>query len=196
MWKLLLIEWRPDLASSSRAVIEYKSICFMNLILAAATFSTLTKVQECDVCDTIFVVWTRPIQSGLLFSHCWVLESVDHGDCHMISFNSGYCCTFLYIFCRILCSSKHSATAYIPGDDHMISLYSSHSCTSKMSNWDFDPNRSTNKRLVVPPSQLNKWIIRTRPCTTVRDSEDILEQSSFQKYTTCWVFLAFRHMLY
>ena len=24
-----------------------------------------------------------------------------------------------------------------------------------------------------------------RPCTTVRDSEDILEQSSFQKYTTC-----------
>ena len=30
----------------------------------------------------------------------------------------------------------------------------------------------------------------TRPCTTVRDSEDILEQSPFQKYTTCWVFLA------
>ena len=25
---------------------------------------------------------------------------------------------------------------------------------------------------------------------------DILEQSSFQKYTTCWVFLALRHMLY
>ena len=26
---------------------------------------------------------------------------------------------------------------------------------------------------------------RTRPYTTVRDSEDILEQSSFQKYTSC-----------
>ena len=25
---------------------------------------------------------------------------------------------------------------------------------------------------------------------------DILEQSSFQKYATCWVFLALRHMLY
>ena len=25
---------------------------------------------------------------------------------------------------------------------------------------------------------------------------DMLEQSSFQKYTTCWVFLALRHMLY
>ena len=25
---------------------------------------------------------------------------------------------------------------------------------------------------------------------------DILEQFSFQKYTTCWVFLALRHMLY
>ena len=25
---------------------------------------------------------------------------------------------------------------------------------------------------------------------------DILEKSSFQKYTTCWVFLALRHMLY
>ena len=25
--------------------------------------------------------------------------------------------------------------------------------------------------------------VKTRPCTTVRDSEDILEQSSFQKYT-------------
>ena len=25
---------------------------------------------------------------------------------------------------------------------------------------------------------------------------DILEQSSFQKYTACWVFLALRHMLY
>ena len=25
---------------------------------------------------------------------------------------------------------------------------------------------------------------------------DTLEQSSFQKYTTCWVFLALRHMLY
>ena len=25
---------------------------------------------------------------------------------------------------------------------------------------------------------------------------DILEQSFFQKYSTCWVFLAFRHMLY
>ena len=25
---------------------------------------------------------------------------------------------------------------------------------------------------------------------------NILEQSSFQKYTTCWVFLALRHMLY
>merc|ERR1712020_372956 len=25
---------------------------------------------------------------------------------------------------------------------------------------------------------------------------DILEQSSFQKYGTCWVFLALRHMLY
>merc|ERR1711895_69234 len=25
---------------------------------------------------------------------------------------------------------------------------------------------------------------------------DILEQSSFQKYTTCWVFLALFHMLY
>ena len=25
---------------------------------------------------------------------------------------------------------------------------------------------------------------------------DILEQSSFQKYTTCWVFLALCHMLY
>ena len=25
---------------------------------------------------------------------------------------------------------------------------------------------------------------------------DVLEQSSFQKYATCWVFLALRHMLY
>merc|ERR1712077_39971 len=25
---------------------------------------------------------------------------------------------------------------------------------------------------------------------------DILEQSSFQKYTTCWVFLALSHLLY
>merc|ERR1712198_223748 len=25
---------------------------------------------------------------------------------------------------------------------------------------------------------------------------DILEQSAFQKYTTCWVFLALRHMFY
>ena len=31
----------------------------------------------------------------------------------------------------------------------------------------------------------------TRPCTTMRDSENIHEQSSLQKYTTCWVFLAF-----
>ena len=30
----------------------------------------------------------------------------------------------------------------------------------------------------------------------MRDSEDILEQSSFQKYITCWVFLALCHMLY
>ena len=35
----------------------------------------------------------------------------------------------------------------------------------------------------------NSYLIN-RPCTTVRDSEDILEQSPFQKYTTCWVFLA------
>ena len=33
-------------------------------------------------------------------------------------------------------------------------------------------------------------VVKTRPCTTVRDSEDILERSPFQKYTTCWVFLA------
>ena len=37
---------------------------------------------------------------------------------------------------------------------------------------------------------------KTRPCTTVRDSEDILEQSSFQKYITCWVFLALCHMMH
>ena len=37
---------------------------------------------------------------------------------------------------------------------------------------------------------------RTRLCTTVRDSEDIPEQSPFQKYTTCWVFPALRHILY
>ena len=36
---------------------------------------------------------------------------------------------------------------------------------------------------------------QTRPCTTVRDSEDILEQLLFQKYT-CWVFLALCDMLY
>merc|ERR1712066_689460 len=38
-------------------------------------------------------------------------------------------------------------------------------------------------------------------CVFVRSTHgnmifDILEQSSFQKYTTCWVFLALRHMLY
>ena len=33
--------------------------------------------------------------------------------------------------------------------------------------------------------------METRPCTTMRDSENIHEQSSLQKYTTCWVFLAF-----
>ena len=33
-------------------------------------------------------------------------------------------------------------------------------------------------------------LLKTRPCTTVRDSEDILEQSSFRKFTACWVFLA------
>ena len=150
------------MASSSRAVIEYKSICFMNLILAAATFSTLTKVQECDVCDTIFVVWTTPIQSGLCARILYFSLTVEFWSqltkwSHDI-FQLRLLLYFLIfcILCRILCSSKHSATAYIPGDDHMISLYSSHSCTSKMSNWDFDPNRSTNKRLVVPPSQLNK----------------------------------------
>ena len=37
---------------------------------------------------------------------------------------------------------------------------------------------------------------QTRPCTTVRDSGDILEQSPFKKYTTCWVFLALCDMLY
>jgi len=37
---------------------------------------------------------------------------------------------------------------------------------------------------------LQKKVKGTRPRTTVRDSEDILEQSSFQKYTTCWVSLA------
>ena len=40
------------------------------------------------------------------------------------------------------------------------------------------------------PSYLGYVRLITRPCTTVRDSEDILEQSPFQKYTTCWVFLA------
>ena len=40
--------------------------------------------------------------------------------------------------------------------------------------------------LIAPDRNWDK----TRPCTTVRDSEDILEQSPFQKYTTCWVFLA------
>ena len=48
---------------------------------------------------------------------------------------------------------------------------------------------------------------QTRPRTTVQNSDvqvcivweynfDTLEQSSFQKYATCWVFLALRHMLY
>ena len=45
-----------------------------------------------------------------------------------------------------------------------------------------------------------QWLPLTRPCTTVRDSEDILQQSPFQKYTTCWVFLAlyfaFAHLTY
>ena len=36
-------------------------------------------------------------------------------------------------------------------------------------------------------------LYKTRPHTTV---QDFLEQSSFKKYTTCWVFLEFRHVLY
>ena len=40
----------------------------------------------------------------------------------------------------------------------------------------------------------NQRFKRTRPCTTVRDLEYILEQYSFQEYTTCWVFLALCHM--
>merc|ERR1711963_340830 len=35
----------------------------------------------------------------------------------------------------------------------------------------------------------------TRPCTTMQDSENIHEQSSVQKYITCWVFLVLYHML-
>ena len=37
---------------------------------------------------------------------------------------------------------------------------------------------------------------KTRLCTTMRDSENILEQSSFQKYTTCWVFVVLCHVLH
>ena len=44
-------------------------------------------------------------------------------------------------------------------------------------------------QLSFSPFQIEYYNV-TRPCTTVRDSEDILEQSPFQKYTTCWVFLA------
>ena len=52
-----------------------------------------------------------------------------------------------------------------------------------------------------PPGHLRECgklqtVQKTRPCTAVRDSEDILEQSSCQKYTRCWVFLALCHMLY
>ena len=58
--------------------------------------------------------------------------------------------------------------------------------------------RKLKKRQLGKPSPPKKTLkySQTRPCTTVRDSEDILEQSPFQIYTTCWVFLALRHRLY
>ena len=52
-------------------------------------------------------------------------------------------------------------------------------------------SESQHWHIVSPRKELlSAKIEKTRPCTTVRDSEDILEQSPFQKYSTCWVFLA------
>ena len=49
---------------------------------------------------------------------------------------------------------------------------------------------SRNSITLISKSLLISKPFVTRPCTTVRDSEDILDQSPFKKYTTSWVFLA------
>ena len=103
----------------------------------------------------LLIEWRPPPSKAVVgYKTHLTLEFGPDGDCHMISFFVSYSCTFLcFVFVVYLWTvtvfKKAIVTWYL-----CMYVLSSYSCTSKMSNWDSNLNRSTNKRLVLPPSQL------------------------------------------
>ena len=108
----------------------------------------LTKLY--DICDMVFVLFLWLSSFGI---------SRPDDDCHMIFFVLHlYFLWFvvLFLFCFVFLRFfffRIPVTIFCL----MVTWYLCtlpYSCTSKTSNWDSNLNRSTNKRLVKPPSQL------------------------------------------